>query len=264
MPPLPKTLKKGPTGPLDFNLSVDAVTIRGSIIEPDLTPPYPTVIIAHGIPAVIKDVNDQGYAEFGAVMAQTGLGAVVFNFRGCGLSGGNFDIEGWQADLRAVIAYARAQSNVDNSRLGLLGFSGGAAVAVCVGAADTGIRALAACACPADLDMIGETSDLAGMLDYFRKVKIIRDAGFPPGADAWRRAFTRVRPEVRVAHLAPRPLLIVHGDADETVPPEDAYRLYAAAEEPKTLEIVPGAGHRLRHHGPAMRRVMAWFGEAMR
>jgi fermentation-respiration switch protein FrsA (DUF1100 family) len=39
------------------------------------------------------------------------------------------------------------------------------------------------------------------------------------------------------------PLLILHGDSDEVVPLEQAKRLYAAANEPKQLYVIPGANH---------------------
>jgi uncharacterized protein len=39
------------------------------------------------------------------------------------------------------------------------------------------------------------------------------------------------------------PILIAHGDPDGTIPTNEAHLLYAAANEPKTLLIVPGAGH---------------------
>jgi fermentation-respiration switch protein FrsA (DUF1100 family) len=39
------------------------------------------------------------------------------------------------------------------------------------------------------------------------------------------------------------PLLIVHGEADAVVPPDHAIALYEAARPPKTLWLVPGAGH---------------------
>jgi uncharacterized protein len=39
------------------------------------------------------------------------------------------------------------------------------------------------------------------------------------------------------------PVLIVHGDPDLTIPTDEGRALYAAANEPKKLIIVPGAGH---------------------
>ncbi len=45
--------------------------------------------------------------------------------------------------------------------------------------------------------------------------------------------------------LAPKPLLLIHGDADTILPHESSQTLYDRAGEPKTLKILPGVGHRL-------------------
>jgi fermentation-respiration switch protein FrsA (DUF1100 family) len=39
------------------------------------------------------------------------------------------------------------------------------------------------------------------------------------------------------------PILIAHGDPDLTIPTSEAQLLYAAANEPRKLLIIPGAGH---------------------
>ena len=46
-----------------------------------------------------------------------------------------------------------------------------------------------------------------------------------------------------VAHIAPRPILFIHGDADTVVPVSMSKALFEAAQDPKELWIVPGAGH---------------------
>jgi fermentation-respiration switch protein FrsA (DUF1100 family) len=43
--------------------------------------------------------------------------------------------------------------------------------------------------------------------------------------------------------IAPRPLLLIQGDSDLRMPPSEGERLYARAQEPKTLWTVPGADH---------------------
>jgi dienelactone hydrolase len=43
--------------------------------------------------------------------------------------------------------------------------------------------------------------------------------------------------------VAPRPLLLVHGANDTTLPPECSAYIYERALEPKELVILPGAGH---------------------
>jgi len=59
--------------------------------------------------------------------------------------------------------------------------------------------------------------------------------------------------------VSPRSLLLVHGDADEVVPLEHAYRLYQKAREPKELLVIPGAKHRLRLEEKAMAAVLDWL-----
>jgi fermentation-respiration switch protein FrsA (DUF1100 family) len=49
--------------------------------------------------------------------------------------------------------------------------------------------------------------------------------------------------ERAIARLAPRPVFLIHGDADHVILPDNARRLYAAAQMPKTLWVVPGADH---------------------
>jgi hypothetical protein len=46
-----------------------------------------------------------------------------------------------------------------------------------------------------------------------------------------------------IRYLAPRPVLIIGGGADKTVSENRLREVYAAAREPKTLEIFPDAGH---------------------
>jgi pimeloyl-ACP methyl ester carboxylesterase len=52
-----------------------------------------------------------------------------------------------------------------------------------------------------------------------------------------------VRPIDVIARLAPRPVLLVTGDRDVFVPPEDAMRLAKAAGGTCTWWLIPGAGH---------------------
>lgn len=47
----------------------------------------------------------------------------------------------------------------------------------------------------------------------------------------------------QVAEIAPRPLLLIHGDADEVLSDDCSRQLYARAGEPRTLRIIAGADH---------------------
>ena len=70
-----------------------------------------------------------------------------------------------------------------------------------------------------------------------------------------------------VDRIAPRPLLLIHGEADDFVALEQANALFARAAEPKALWIVPEAGHaRAAEIDPAAyaQRVRTFFTRALR
>jgi fermentation-respiration switch protein FrsA (DUF1100 family) len=48
-----------------------------------------------------------------------------------------------------------------------------------------------------------------------------------------------------VADLSPRPLLLLHGGADEVLPPACSHDLYRRARAPRQLRLYPGCGHGL-------------------
>jgi len=48
-----------------------------------------------------------------------------------------------------------------------------------------------------------------------------------------------------VGELSPKPLLLIHGDADTILSHESSQALYDRAGEPRTIKILPGVGHRL-------------------
>jgi len=50
-------------------------------------------------------------------------------------------------------------------------------------------------------------------------------------------------PIATIQKIAPRPLLIVHGEEDTTIPARMSRELFEKANDPKNLLIVPGAGH---------------------
>lgn len=238
-------------------LWVDGIDISGWLYLPGDEAPYPVVCVCHGIPTKPPEPDDGGYPELAESVCRHGLAVFIFNFRGTGASGGNLDILGWTRDLKAVLDYLRALPEVDRSYLALLGFSGGAAVAVYLASQEKRVSAVAACACPADFSLFLDKPQ--PLVDHFRSIGAIRDKDFPRSAPDWFDGFRVVSPIEHVAGIAPRPLLLVHGDRDETVAVDDASRLYARAGEPKQLVIVGGAGHRLRQDAQAMAVVTDWL-----
>ena len=120
-----------------FDVVTEGLTIRGRIFYPHAKPAklYPPVIICHGIPGsgTPRPSGDPGYEELAVEFTSLGVAAVIFNFRGCGDSDGNFDMMGWTRDLSAVIDKILNTPYMDPTRLLVVGFSGGGAAAVQVG-----------------------------------------------------------------------------------------------------------------------------------
>ncbi|MFC1983371.1 alpha/beta hydrolase, partial [Chloroflexota bacterium] len=131
----------------NVSLEVDNITLRGQLYLPGNEPQYPIVCVCHGIPSdKPPDPTDGGYPLLAETIYREGFMVLIFNFRGTGKSGGNLDLPGWTKDLRAAIDYLWSLDKADKQRLSLLGFSGGAAVSVCVAAQDGRVSSVAACA----------------------------------------------------------------------------------------------------------------------
>jgi fermentation-respiration switch protein FrsA (DUF1100 family) len=248
----------------EITFGVDGLRIVGQLYLPGGSASPSVVCICHGIPADAPAANtkikDRGYAGLAENICREGFTVLIFNFRGTGGSQGNFDILGWTYDLRAALDYLGSLPGVSGSSLSLLGFSGGAAVAVCVAALDERVSAVAACACPADFDsLVTESGQSQSIINHCRGIGIIRDRGFPPSTKDWLDSFRRVRPIDYVAQISPRPLLLVHGSQDEVVAVSHGRKIYAQAGEPKELVIIEGAGHRLRQNEQAMVVVINWL-----
>ena len=245
----------------DLELKHEGISIRGQLYLPAGSPrgQSPVVILCHGIPRGIPDPKDRGYLPLLEDLVRAGRIAVFFNFRGAGESTGNFDLQGWTRDLREVVNYCYQDRRIDNKRIALWGFSGGAAASVCVAAQDPRVAVVAACACPARFDFWENEGALNYLLEHFRAIGLVRDPDFPPSFPEWREGFVKIAPEKWVAYISPRPLLIVHGDSDETVKVDHAYRLYQAAGDPKEIRIIPGGEHNLRQNPRAVREVLEWL-----
>lgn len=68
----------------------------------------------------------------------------------------------------------------------------------------------------------------------------------------------------RVAELAPTPLLLIHGLADDRLPPDCSRLLHEMAGEPRRLELFEGATHSLRQRREEVRALLLdWFTDTL-
>ncbi len=243
-----------------FSVMTDGFKIYGEIYYPESRQePHPALCICHGIPAAVPVPGDSGYPMLAEKFAAAGFITCIFSFRGCGESEGNLDLLDWTRDLENVITFLAGLEKVDKLRISLMGFSGGAAASAYVSARDKRVSALVLCACPARFSIGGLGLSPDEFLDQCRRVGTVRDSGFPASIDEWAGHFQQVSPIDCIEKISPRPLLIIHGDEDETIPPEHAWQLYAAAGDPRELVMVPGGKHRLRTNEKAMELALRWL-----
>jgi len=220
--------------------------------------PRPALVLCHGFPAGPRGAltSAQTYPDLADhLVAETGWTVVAFNFRGTGESEGNFSLLGWLDDVRAAVDYA-----VDMPRTGgvcVAGSSAGGALALCEAAEDDRILGVATLAAPAEFD--NWASDARAFLAHCRLVGVIRDSSYPPDVEAWAAEFKKVQPLSAVAEIPPRPLVLMHGSDDPTVPVSDARALADAADGHVELRVLTGAGHGLRDDPRAVAVLLGWL-----
>jgi len=243
----------------EIRFNADGLELVGQLYIPSKGKAHPALCICHGIPAHPPDPTDKGYALLAQRFCGAGFASLIFNFRGTGRSQGNLDILGWTRDLQAALDHLYDLKEIDKTRVCSLGFSGGGAVSVYVAARDPRVSLVIACACPADFSSLSQKETPVETIQRFRQIGAIRDKDFPPSIKDWQRGFEVVSPIEWIDKISPRPLLLVHGDADELIPLEHAYRLYHKAKEPKELKVITGGKHKLRLEKAAMDFVLDWL-----
>jgi dipeptidyl aminopeptidase/acylaminoacyl peptidase len=242
----------------------DGLDIKGEVYVPaGPNGPFPGLIVCHGFPAKIKATDDRGYPLLAERFCQEGYAVLIFNFRGAGLSEGNFDILGWTRDLEGALEYFIHHPGVDPRRIFLMGFSGGAAVSIYVAAQRKEVAALVSCASPAEFRDLITGNGLADFLSHCRDVGIIKDTHFPLSLKGWKDGFRTVKPLKWIGRIPPRPLLIIHGTEDDVVNINHARELYDKVRGKATLFLIAGAGHRLRVEERAMQKAREWLGKLL-
>lgn len=214
---------------------------QGQAIVADLSIPLegaPCVIMSHGMEG---SKDGAKWRLLATKLYEAGIASLRFNYRGCGQgkdkSQGKFEnttLGGRIQDFRAALDFVEGMA-VDSNRLGVIGSSLGAVVAIT--AWDKRLRAIVAMATPCQFPTPTEKQ-----LRHFQEAEYFdlpsgRRIGTEFLRELWHHDTGRDIGRVKC------PILIIHGSADKDVPVDDARRLYEKANEPKRLEIIKGGGH---------------------
>ena len=215
----------------------------------------PALLLCHGYYRSLAEPF-----SLGCELNRLGYHVFLFDFRGCGLSGGRFTTLGYGevADVLGAVDYLRER--LGRASLGVLGISMGAVAAL-----------RAAPDCPTIAAIVADSA-YADLKDTIRH-KTVETLRLPPlvglgwasiRVGEWLSGgnLAAVRAVDAAPRLAPRPLLFIFGERDDYLPPDNAQRLFQAAGEPKELWLAPGSGHaaaRLDHPREYVDRVHAFF-----
>ncbi len=194
---------------------------------------YPTILFFHGNAGEISDRSDRL-----AYYREQGFGALFVSYRGYGTSSGSISEKGFITDALAAHDWLTGR-NVNPEQILLVGESLGTGVAVQLAAQ----RKVAAIALEAPYTSV---ADVAASIYWWLPVRLLLKDTF--------------HSRDHIARIT-APVLIQHGDADGIIPVDHGHRLFAMANEPKELVIIPGAGHEAIQQPEVWERALAFFRE---
>lgn len=246
---------------MDYTLESGGFRLSAHLTSPAATPSLsetlrPGVVLCHGFPVRGREAPASGksFPELAdRIGFEMGWTALTINFRGCGQSQGDFSLSGWMDDIAAAVKHLH---DIGVNAVWVAGFGTGGAVALCEGARNPLVRGVAAVSSPADFQDWARHP--RRLVEHSRSVGVIKTRGFPVDFDGWAGEFRAFTAESAAARLAPRPLLVLHGEVDDLVPTWDA-RAVADAHGDAELRVISGGGHELRHDPRAVAILLGWL-----
>jgi uncharacterized protein len=210
----------------DVDIAAEHDRIPAVLLVPTSQEPVPAVLLLHGLGSEKERMAD----SVGAALMKHGVATLAVDLpmhgerdESTGMSREAVRanplqlVATWRRaieEARLALEYLESHPAVDAERLGLVGYSLGSFLANIV----------------------------AGELATVRAVVLAASGDLPDGLPFASLVRTIVDPLRAVRRVAGRPLLMVNGRYDRTVKPAQAERLFAAAQEPKTMRW-HGGGH---------------------
>jgi putative redox protein len=200
------------------------------------------VIVCHGF---LGTKEGRGQAVLMAERISTlGLPTFLFDFTGSGESEGNFadiSLTNHVDDLASALRFC---GNRGFDKFVTVGRSFGGATVVAHAAFAPEVAGICAWATPAEVTKLFAVTrekyrgaEAEALIDLIvENIPVHIKFGFFHDLDHYQLT-------ERIKLLAPRPLLIIHGDRDSVVPLKNARLLHEHAGEPKELAIISGGDH---------------------
>ena len=240
-------------GQIGVTFTSDGHKLLGTLFIAPRDDPKPTAILLHGIPGIEKNV------DLALTLRENGWNSLLFHYRGCWGSEGDYTLNTIPTDVTAALDYLSngRHPQVDAGKLVLIGHSLGGWAAILAAADDDRVHAVA---------VIGAVTDPRPLIEFDAEVAAEHFTPWLNGMtpqqfeDQWRALGSDFAPVEHVVRLAPRPLLIIHAEADADVPVSQAHALAERARQPHNIIIHPDANHSFTwHRGWLNKTILTWL-----
>ena len=198
-------------------------------------------------------------------LAEKDVLALRFDFSGNGQSEGEFSASNYSKQINEMQTAADVIAEKGARRIGLAGHSMGAVIAVLTAAQTKTVKAI--CALAARLSGLNATHFFSKK--QLEELEVTGRVSFNSRGRSLQlstKFFTDAKqydlPEA-VKSLQ-TPLMVIHGDADEIIPVQDAYLARTLNSENTELVIIPGGDHMFSaelHRTQISKLVVKWFKE---
>ena len=241
--------------------AVQFTTYDGLTLKADLYLPHggkewvPGIVVCPGFGS-----RKERHAAFGEQAASKGFGALVMDLRGHGESAGQLDGNVFH-DVAAALTYLQGRPEINPTRIAVRGSSMGGWLAIHASAYLVDVYSVVAF-CPGSEALFTNLIEEVGMVQRGHPSEAISSPEEMPRVDVNSMMQLLYRVDVYKAsrRISPRPLLLVHCEGDEVVPPHISQKIYDAASEPKSLWLLPGGDHEFAQHDPSTNaRVLDWL-----
>ncbi len=185
---------------------------------PPVKPEMPTILYLHG-----NGGNIAKRPGIAAQFLQQGWGLFMLEYRGYGGNPGHPSADGLAADAKAAYDYLRRQLG-DNAKIQIYGESIGGAVAIKMIAANPNVKI-------DGLVLYAPFTKLSDVVKYLHP--------WMPVDLILRNDFDNIS-GIKTMRV---PVLVMHGELDDFVPPFMGRAIFNAANEPKELWIDPNSSH---------------------
>lgn len=117
----------------DIQVESDGRQVPATVVIPEGEGNFPVVVMNHGFAGERNEGN--GFAGIAEALAEEGIATVRMDFAGCGESEASFqefNLKANQEDSLACLDYVLENYPVDKDRLGVLGYSMGGRMTLCI------------------------------------------------------------------------------------------------------------------------------------